>query len=68
VNITDAHIRKLDWHASTPKPERKAQLLSSEQVQSTQNTETEPRKPDKPKWEEEQYPDIGKSIPQNPQS
>jgi hypothetical protein len=62
VNIPSQNIKTFEWRGPKPKPALSHRNLSSEMLQSTLNTETRPTKPDKPKWEEEQYPDIGKST------
>lgn len=54
------NIKRLDWHVTTTQYLPPIQLLESIQLRNEANTE--PPKEEKPKWEEEQYPDIGKSI------
>lgn len=55
--------REVIWPAVVSVPSKEQKLLSSSQLQNGINEQNaEPPKPEKPKWEEEQYPDIGKSI------
>lgn len=54
------NLQKLNWHMTTTQYLPPIQLLESIQLQNEANTE--PPKEEKPKWEDEQYPDIGKSM------
>jgi hypothetical protein len=54
------NLQNLDCHVTTIQYLPPIQLLESIQLRNQANTE--PPKEEKPKWEDEQYPDIGKSM------
>jgi len=54
------NLQELNWHVTTSQYLPPIQVLESMQLRNEENTE--PPKEEKPKWEEEQYPDIGKSM------
>ena len=53
-------LQELNWHVTPTQYLPPLQILESIQLRNEANTE--PPKEEKPKWEEEQYADIGKST------
>ena len=56
-----SQIMDMNWHVTNQSLPLQPEVYSSTYLQSSSDNQNP--EPEKPKWEEEQYPDIGKSIP-----
>jgi hypothetical protein len=61
VSDVSTRISRVDWHVPPQSLSPRRQIQEQTQLQNEVEQNPESAKPEKPKWEEEQYPDIGKS-------